>query len=327
METITQLVLGIVSVLKPTISRGICKSPRLVSEVISFFVKPEPDICFKEESPTWKYLYKLTDYYETSVHTVLPYFSLAWDQFIFMKHYFAGLKEQLDTHYYLYSHILMNDQLFVFVFKMSSLLLFLFVMHWLKRTNTTTNNNEKDLQQTSIQLPSKSNSLAGTNTSDKSATPQTIICEYEFKTPNELRVEAETLKSVMLDKEEKRRRKRISKKRKCVSAGPILIHSIKQKKLKPLLVQPYAVAMLPPEDDRNHYLPLRSKPLIVGTEKSPPVIANKIAEDVDETDVIYMCVYKHKFIIIEYIFFYLENYRIVYKHCDMRNQFLRNAFK
>ena len=292
MEFITQLVLAIMSVFKPTIiSRGVCEYPKMASDVISLFIKP--DICFKDESPTWKYLYKLTDYYQIFQHTVFTYFSLACDQLIFIKHSLAGLKEQLDAHYYLYSQVLMNDQLFVFVFKISSLLLFLFVMHWLKRNSTTTtNNNEKDIQQTPSQLTGNCNCLTGSNNNIETMTPQKIICEFEFKTPKELRVEAEAVKSVMLDKEEKKRRKRISKKRKCVSAGPILIHLKKPKKPKPMVAQPYVVAMLPPEDDRNHYLPLRSKPLVVGSEKPPPVIVNKIFADVDETDIIYMCVYK-----------------------------------
>ena len=291
MESITHIVLAIMSVFKPTtISRGVCEYPKMTSEVISLFIKP--DICFKEESPTWKYLFKLTDYYQTFHHTVFTYFSLACDQLIFIKHSLAGLKEQLDAHYYLYSHVLMNDQLFVFAFKISSLLMFLFVMHWLKRNYTATNNNDKDSQQILSQLPDNCNCLTASNSSIETTTPQKIICEFEFKTPNEMRVEAEAVKSVMLDKEEKKRRKRISKKRKCVSAGPILIHLKKPKKPKPLVAQPYVVAMLPPENDRNHYLPLRSKPLVVGSDKPPPVIVNKIFADVEDTDIVYMCVYK-----------------------------------
>lgn len=290
MEPITQIVSDTLNLLKPASTTGVCEYPYSnTAQVISLFV--QPDMCLKDESPSWKYLYKLMDFYQLFLHTILPYISLASQHFINIQDSLAGWREQFYTHYQLYSNILLNDQLFVFALKLCSLLLFLFVMHWLKQISTNSNNNDNiQVQKLPAQIPSNG-VIPPDIIAAKTLAPQNIICEFEFKTPSELRAEAEAVKSVMLDMEEKKRRKRISKKRKCVSAGPILIHLRQAKKHKHPVAQPYVVAMLPPEEARDHYLPLRSKPLVVGSGKPQAVIINNIEMDHEETDVAYMCVY------------------------------------
>ncbi|KAM7358028.1 serine-arginine protein kinase at 79D isoform 5-T5 [Cochliomyia hominivorax] len=289
MEAITQILLDSLESLKPINNTGVCKYPSSnSSEVISLFVKS--NICLKDESPSWKYLYKLLDFYQLFLHTILPYISLASECFKNTQDSLAGWREQFYAHYQLYSNILLNDQIFVFALKLSSLLLFLFIMHWLKQISTNNNNNNN--YNTKMPKSQKQSANKGLITSDinfdKTITPQTIICEFEFKTPAELRAEAEAINSVMLDMEEKKRRKRISKKRKCVSAGPILIHIRKSKKHKNSIAQPYIVAMLPPEKDRDHYLPLRSKPLVVGSGKPQTVVVNDFEMNHEETDISYI---------------------------------------
>lgn len=289
MEFITQTIFGVFSLLMPTTNPRVCEFHTLkASEVISLFVPP--DVCLKEESPSWKYLYNLIDYYQLFIKTILPYISIASEHFINVINSLAGWREHFFTHYQLYSNVLMNDQLFMFVLKLSSLLLFLFIMHWLKQFRPSSYENPQQLKP---QKKSPSNGCLPSVYSDKTISPQKIICEFEFKTPAELRAEAEAVNSVMLDMEEKRRRKRFSKKRKCVSAGPILIHLRQSKKHKKAIATPYIVAMLPPEEARDHYLPLRSKPLVVGRRKPEAVIVNNTVMDHEETEIAYMCVYIH----------------------------------
>ncbi|XP_065360229.1 SRSF protein kinase 1 isoform X5 [Calliphora vicina] len=285
MESIAQILLGTMNFLRPATTTGVCQSQTSkTSDVIAFFVKS--DMCLKDESPSWKYLYKLIDFYQLFLHTILPYISLASEHFINIQHSLAGWREVLYSYYQVYSNILMNDQLFVFALKISSLLLFLFVMHWLKKISTSSNEN---LQPQKSHKHSPGNGCIPPKSPDERITAQTIICEFEFKTPGELRAEAEAVNSVMLDVEEKKRRKRISKKRKCVSAGPILIHLRQTKKHKnPIVPQPYVVAMLPPEEARDHYLPLRSKPLAVGSGKPQAVLVNNITSDHEEPEITYI---------------------------------------
>ncbi|KNC23677.1 hypothetical protein FF38_00806, partial [Lucilia cuprina] len=289
MESITQVILGTMDFLSSaSTNTGVCEAPSSkATELISLLSKP--DMCLKDEAPSWKYLYKLMDFFQLLLHTILPYISLASEHFTNIQHSLAGWREQLYSHYQLYSNILMNDQLFVFALKLSSLLLFLFVMHWLKQISTSTHEN---LQQQHEKLHSQAAGNGGLPpiSLNETVKPQTIICEFEFKTPGELRAEAEAVNIVMLDMEEKKRRKRFSKKRKCVSAGPILIHLRQTKKnKKPIAApQPYVVAMLPPEEARDHYLPLRSTPLVVGSRKPQAVVINNISMDHEEPDIAYI---------------------------------------
>lgn len=288
MELVTQILFGILSFLN-TDTQGVCMSNNLTSQVISLFVNP--DMCLKEDAPTWKYLYKLVDYYQLTLHTLRPFISLAVDCFIYILHSLAGWRDTYYALYLKYSNILINDQIFMIALKVCSLLLFLFIMHWLKQSSLT--NPETALRAPTIKSPGNGHIPNDPSLADTTLTPQTIICEFEFKTPTELRAEAEAVNVVMLDVEEKRRGKRFSKKRKCVSAGPVLIHLRQNKKRKN--PQPYIVAMLPPVEARDHYLPLRSKPLAVGSEKLKPIIVNNIETDLDETEIMaYMCVYKFR---------------------------------
>lgn len=295
MEPISQLLIGIMSLLKPSQDVGYCESRSLnTSELLNFFAKP--DMCLKDEPPSWKYMYKLMDHYQMLLQTIIFYISLVSEQILHAKHTLAGWREQFHTQLEFCSNILMNDQLFVFVLKFSTLLLFLFVMHWLKTSRTSTKNISEPLL-----LPHKESTgcILPNNVVAEVLTPQAIICEFEFKTPTELRAETELLKSAMLDMEENKRRKRISKKRKCVSAGPILIHIRKPKKHRNHIDQPLIVPMLPPEEARDHYLPMRNKPLIVSTNKPEIKEAktnNGPVEHHKEREFVYMCVYKFYFL-------------------------------
>ncbi|XP_037813169.1 SRSF protein kinase 3 isoform X6 [Lucilia sericata] len=288
MESITQAILGTMDFLSSaSTNTGVCEAPSSkATELISLLVKP--DVCLKDEAPSWKCLYKLMDFFQLFLHTILPYISLASEHFSNVQHSLAGWREQLYSHYQLYSNILMNDQLFVFALKLSSLLLFLFMMHWLKQISTSTH--EIPQQQEKSHIQAAGNGGLALESLNEVIKPQTIICEFEFKTPGELRAEAKAVNSVMLDMEEKKRRKRFSKKRKCVSAGPILIHLRQAKKnKKPIAIpQPYVVAMLPPEEACDHYLPLRSKPLVVGSGKPQAVVINNISMDHEEPDIAYI---------------------------------------
>ncbi|XP_075160474.1 serine-arginine protein kinase at 79D isoform X4 [Haematobia irritans] len=264
------------------------------------------NVCTLEEAPTWKYLPKIVEYY----NALWPCLAMLWHHIIHFYQTLAGWFSQLALFYSFCTNVLQNDHIFMFALKICALLLFLFIMHWIRqgvgggggagvneantnKQNAFTKENAKDqfvspLANGGLIRAHPFSSIAET------LTPQAIICEFEFKTPAELNAAAEAVNDIQLELEEKKRRKRITKKRKCVSAGPILIHIRKTKKRK-IPVTPstvtskgndvYAVPMLPTEKDREMYLPLRSKPLTV-VDKQTGIIINQIELEAEEAEIL-----------------------------------------
>lgn len=273
-------------------SQGSCETP---GDLRSLLLSGS-DQCLREEAPTWKYLPQLVNYYHHIVQSLWPCLVLLWHHLIEFCRILAGCASQLRTFYSFYSEVLQHDHIFMFSLKFCGLLLFLFVMHWIRqgmRESKPSSGEAANVKDRNTRLP---NGRMQKCSAEEDLTPHQIICEFEFKTPAELQAAAEAVQDVDLELEEKKRRKRISKKRKCVSAGPILIHIRQVKKRKnpapaPPSTKPYTVTMLPPEKDREMYLPLRSTPLAVG-EMQRGIIVNHVELEVEEAEILaYMCVY------------------------------------
>ncbi|XP_030244113.1 SRSF protein kinase 3 isoform X3 [Drosophila navojoa] len=98
---------------------------------------------------------------------------------------------------------LSQDEIFVYGFKVCLLLLFLYLMHLLR--------------------PSSTESLASATPATTPLIAKALSCDFNFVSEQEKRAAQEAATEAMLEVEEKKRRKRFTKKRKCVSAGPILI--------------------------------------------------------------------------------------------------------
>ncbi|BFF96860.1 SRSF protein kinase 3 [Drosophila madeirensis] len=142
------------------------------------------------------------------------------------------------------ANTLAQDHIFVGVLQVSLLLLFLYLMY--------------QLQQWSSRSPEEPPSV--TSTAD--VTKQ-LICEFNFVSEQEKRAAQEAETEALLEVEEKKRRKRFTKKRVCVSAGPVLI-AIRQQSRRPkphrhqaLVFEPIS----PMERVLENYLPPREQPL------------------------------------------------------------------
>ncbi|KRG06738.1 SRSF protein kinase 3 isoform X6 [Drosophila mojavensis] len=98
---------------------------------------------------------------------------------------------------------LAQDEIFVYGLKVCLLLLFLYLMHLLP--------------------PSSTESLASAPPATTPLIAKELSCDFNFVSEQEKRAAQEAATEAMLEVEEKKRRKRFTKKRKCVSAGPILI--------------------------------------------------------------------------------------------------------
>uniref|UniRef100_A0A1I8N9N3 non-specific serine/threonine protein kinase n=1 Tax=Musca domestica TaxID=7370 RepID=A0A1I8N9N3_MUSDO len=277
----------------PRNSRGFCE----ISQNFKSLLIPPDDVCpVARETRSWKYLPQLLEYY----HIFVYYLIWIWQSLVQLQYTLRQWSHQWSVVYGSFIKILQSDPIFMFALKLCGLLVFLFIMRWVRREvnnkshEAATNNNGKEGETSAKLLNGR---LAAMRTPSTAAaakeqlTPHDIICEFEFKTPAELRAAAEAVQDVQLEMEEKKRRKRITKKRKCVSAGPILIQ-VRRKKQKPKWKDtvdaakgPYAVAMLPPAKDREMYLPLRSKPLAV-VDQERGIIINHIELDVEETEVL-----------------------------------------
>ncbi|XP_016959413.1 SRSF protein kinase 3 isoform X7 [Drosophila biarmipes] len=153
-----------------------------------------------------------------------------------------------------------QDPIFVGVLQGSLLLLFLYLMHLLRLWSCG---------------PGQ----------PLNATPDVakeLSCDFNFVSEQEKRAAQEAETEALLEVEEKKRRKRFTKKRNCVSAGPILI-ALRNQSKRPkhhrhvaLLFEP----VTPGEVILDTYLPPREQPLIIKL----PQIAEPVKEEEPETE-------------------------------------------
>ncbi|XP_034122568.1 SRSF protein kinase 3 isoform X4 [Drosophila guanche] len=144
------------------------------------------------------------------------------------------------------ANTLAQDHIFVGVLQVSLLLFFLYLMY--------------QLQQWSSRSPEEPPSVTATADVTKQ-----LICEFNFVSEQEKRAAQEAETEALLEVEEKKRRKRFTKKRVCVSAGPVLI-AIRQQSRRPkphrhqaLVFEPIS----PMERVLENYLPPREQPLTI----------------------------------------------------------------
>lgn len=149
---------------------------------------------------------------------------------------------------------LTQDEIFVYGLQFCLLLLFLYLMHLLRSWSNAGVVHEP----LPVNIPEVTKEL---------------VCEFEFVSEQEKRATQEAAAEAMLELEEKRRRKRFTKKRKCSSAGPILIalrrQSQRPKKRTEVIFEPIT------HRDRivlEHHLPPREKPLMVNFPPPPVVV-------------------------------------------------------
>ncbi|KQS44418.1 SRSF protein kinase 3 isoform X6 [Drosophila erecta] len=155
---------------------------------------------------------------------------------------------------------LAQDPIFMGVLQGSMLLLFLFLMHLLRLW-----------------------SCGGGAEQPLNPTPDVakdLSCDFNFVSEQEKRAAQEAATEALLEVEEKKRRKRFTKKRNCVSAGPILIalrHQSKRPKQHrhaALLFEP----VTPGEVILDTYLPPREQPLTIRL----PQLAEPVKEEEPE---------------------------------------------
>ncbi|XP_039489507.1 SRSF protein kinase 3 isoform X8 [Drosophila santomea] len=155
---------------------------------------------------------------------------------------------------------LAQDPIFMGVLQGSMLLLFLFLMHLLRLW-----------------------SCGGGAEQPLNPTPdvaKNLSCDFNFVSEQEKRAVQEAATEALLEVEEKKRRKRFTKKRNCVSAGPILIalrHQSKRPKHRSqaaLLFEPVS----PGEVILDTYLPPREQPLTIRL----PQLAEPLKEEETE---------------------------------------------
>ncbi|XP_017137207.1 SRSF protein kinase 3 isoform X6 [Drosophila miranda] len=152
------------------------------------------------------------------------------------------------------ANTLAQDQIFVGVLQASLLLFFLYLMY--------------QLQQWSSRSPEEPPS----DTATADVTKQ-LICDFNFVSEQEKRAAQEAETEALLEVEEKKRRKRFTKKRVCVSAGPVLI-ALRQQSKRPkphrhqaLVFEPIS----PMERVLEGYLPPREQPLTISLPQQEPV--------------------------------------------------------
>ncbi|XP_017072377.1 SRSF protein kinase 3 isoform X9 [Drosophila eugracilis] len=154
----------------------------------------------------------------------------------------AGRLQQLSLHIL---STLAQDPIFMGVLQGSLLLLFLFLMHLL-RLWSCGGGPEQPLNATTD-------------------VAKELSCDFNFVSEQEMRAAQEAATEALLEVEEKKRRKRFTKKRNCVSAGPILI-ALRHQSKRPnhhrhvaLLFEP----VTPGEVILDTYLPPREQPLTI----------------------------------------------------------------
>nr|XP_016926603.1 SRSF protein kinase 3 isoform X7 [Drosophila suzukii] len=171
----------------------------------------------------------------------------------------AGRLHQLGGHILA---TLGQDPIFMGVLQGSLLLLFLYLMHLLRLW-----------------------SCGGRPGQPLNATPDVakeLSCDFNFVSEQEKRAAQEAATEALLEVEEKKRRKRFTKKRNCVSAGPILI-ALRHQSKRPkhhrhvaLLFEP----VTPGEVILDTYLPPREQPLTIRL----PQVEEPVKEEEAETE-------------------------------------------
>lgn len=172
---------------------------------------------------------------------------------------------------------LAQDEIFVYGLKVCLLLLFLYLMHLLP--------------------PSSTESLASAPPATTPLIAKELSCDFNFVSEQEKRAAQEAATEAMLEVEEKKRRKRFTKKRKCVSAGPILI-ALRHQSQRPKSNRKsglYFEPLSPRDQILENALVLRETPLTLqlptstADEQSMAAPSTKV-EPEDEDLVALMCV-------------------------------------
>ncbi|XP_052848472.1 SRSF protein kinase 3 isoform X4 [Drosophila gunungcola] len=156
---------------------------------------------------------------------------------------------------------LAQDPIFVGVLQGSLLLLFLFLMHLLRLWSCGAGP-EPSLDATS-------------------EVAKELSRDFNFVSEQEKRAAQEAATEALLEVEEKKRRKRFTKKRNCVSAGPILV-ALRHQSQRPkhhrhlaLLFEPVS----PGEVVLDTYLPPREQPLTIRLPQLPEPVREEDADD------------------------------------------------
>ncbi|KAL7734627.1 hypothetical protein ACLKA6_010931 [Drosophila palustris] len=159
---------------------------------------------------------------------------------------------------------LSKDEVFVYGLKFCLLLFFLYLMHLLKRWST--------------------NSVVNGSSSTTPQVTKELSCDFNYVSEQEKRAAQEAAAEATLEVEEKRRRKRFTKKRNCVSAGPILIALRRQSQRSKghrrtvLDFEPIS----PRECILENYLAPREQPLTISL---PPTVVEQQEQKVDTNDI------------------------------------------
>ncbi|XP_032593367.1 SRSF protein kinase 3 isoform X6 [Drosophila grimshawi] len=132
---------------------------------------------------------------------------------------YASIVGQLLRHII---NTLSQDEVFVYGLQFCLLLLFLYLMHQLRPGSSAAAAAAAAAQAEESVI----NATAATTTTP--AVTKELSCDFNYVSEQEKRAAQEAASEAMLEVEEKRRRKRFTKKRNCVSAGPVLIALRKQ---------------------------------------------------------------------------------------------------
>ncbi|XP_037930089.1 SRSF protein kinase 1-like isoform X2 [Teleopsis dalmanni] len=225
--------------------------------------------CYKHEAPTWKYLQQLQIQYMLFMDKFWPIFMFTLQQCLSAYELSSVFFIKYSNLIAEYINILSQDQIFVCVFKFSLLLLFLFILHW-----------------------AEVGELVDVLNIDNAQIINELICDFELTIKRASIVTPDAANEALLEVEEKKRRKRITKKRKCVSADPVLITLPRLKKKPKSKVQdvhfadydglPLNGPVLVPNE---LFLPLRVEPLTFDRNISP---IEADLEDTERLDISYI---------------------------------------
>ncbi|XP_034480776.1 SRSF protein kinase 3 isoform X1 [Drosophila innubila] len=158
---------------------------------------------------------------------------------------------------------LSRDEVFVYGLQFCLLLFFLYLMHLLKRWS--------------------SDGVVNGTSSNTSQVTKELSCDFNFVSEQEKRAAQEAAAEAMLEVEEKRRRKRFTKKRNCVSAGPVLIalrHQSQRHKGHRRTVLNFE-PISPRECILENYLAPREQPLTISLPTS--VVEQQQQKDISST--------------------------------------------
>jgi len=158
---------------------------------------------------------------------------------------------------------LSKDEVFVYGLQFCLLLFFLYLMHLLKRWS--------------------SDGVVNGTSSNTSQVTKELSCDFNFVSEQEKQAAQEAAAEAMLEVEEKRRRKRFTKKRNCVSAGPVLIalrHQSQRPKGQRRTVLNFE-PISPRECILENYLAPREQPLTISLPTS--VVEQQQQKDISKT--------------------------------------------